>query len=269
METIWKRELGQHSHVLRLSTLETLEGVGKIVDTHVSQALGTLGDGERHTAIDLFDHLVTPSGGKIAESVPDLASRTGHHEDHVSSVLDKLDHARIVRPVPAPRRDRTPCGSAATRSSTTCSRRRSTAQSPRARPAADAGPSGCALSALAVALLVVAVVLAAAFFGLWRTSVKERQTALSSQLAAVANTELTVDPDMSALLARQALSLARHQPGRGGIAGGSSRNPGDQDVPERHGGFRSGVRSGSTEPGREPRPGRQRVDLERRDRAAP
>ena len=125
METIWKRELGQGSHELRLSTLEALQGVGKIVDTHVWQALRGLGDGERQTAIDLFDHLVTPSGGKIAESVPDLAKRTDHREDQVSSVLDKLDHARIVRPVPAPP-GRTPSGSAGMRSSTTCSRRRST-----------------------------------------------------------------------------------------------------------------------------------------------
>ena len=49
----------------------------------------------------MFDHLVTPSGGKIAESVPDLAQRTGHNEAQVGSVLAKLDHERIVRSIPA------------------------------------------------------------------------------------------------------------------------------------------------------------------------
>lgn len=206
METIWKRELGQHSHVLRLSTLETLEGVGKIVDTHVSRALGTLSDAERDTAVDLFDHLVTPSGGKIAEAVPDLANRTGHDESHVHGVLDKLDHERIVRPVPAPpgqdpirfRRYEIFHDVLAPTINRAIAAREGRRRTQRLRR----------LYVLAVALLVVAVVLAAAFFWLWRTSVRERQTALSSQLAAVANAELPVDPDMSALLAQQAWSLA-------------------------------------------------------------
>ena len=106
METVWQRERDQGSHELRLSTLQDLHGVRMIADAHLEKALSTLdsGDhrgGERQTAIDMFDHLVTPSGGKIAESVPDLAKRTGHSETQVSTVLDKLDHKRIVRSVPA------------------------------------------------------------------------------------------------------------------------------------------------------------------------
>ena len=50
----------------------------------------------------MFDHLVTPSGGKIAESVSDLAHRTGHSDEQSGSVLHKLDRERVVRPVPAP-----------------------------------------------------------------------------------------------------------------------------------------------------------------------
>lgn len=102
METIWERERAAGSRELRLATLQNLQGVEKIVDTHVWKALRALDGRERQTAIDLFDHLVTPSGGKIAEPVPDLARRTGHSEALVGGVLDKLDHARIVRPVPAP-----------------------------------------------------------------------------------------------------------------------------------------------------------------------
>ena len=101
METVWERERAAGSHELRLSTLHDLRGVKMIVDAHLGKALSALGSGERQTAIDMFDHLVTPSGGKIAESVPDLAQRTGHSEDQVSSVLEKLDHERIVRPIPA------------------------------------------------------------------------------------------------------------------------------------------------------------------------
>src|SRR5215468_1559002 len=101
METVWERERAAGSHELRLSTLHDLRGVKMIVDAHLGKALSALGSSERQTAIDMFDHLVTPSGGKIAESVPDLAQRTGHSEDQVSSVLEKLDHERIVRPIPA------------------------------------------------------------------------------------------------------------------------------------------------------------------------
>ena len=101
METVWQRERAQGSHELRLSTLQDLHGVRMIVDAHLEKALAAPRGGERQTAIDMFDHLVTPSGGKIAESVPDLAKRTGHSETQVSTVLDKLDHKRIVRPVPA------------------------------------------------------------------------------------------------------------------------------------------------------------------------
>ena len=206
METIWKRELGQGSHELRLSTLEALEGVGKIVDTHVWQALNALGDGDRQTAIDLFDHLVTPSGGKIAESIPDLAKRTGHREDQVSSVLDKLDHARIVRPVPAPpgqdpmrfRRYEIFHDVLAPTIIRTIDAREDRRRARRL----------WRLSALAIGLLTVSVVLSGFFFYLWRHSVDERQKALSGQMAAVADSELTADPGISALLARQALSLS-------------------------------------------------------------
>ena len=212
METIWKRELGQGSHELRLSTLEALQGVGKIVDTHVWQALRGLGDGERQTAIDLFDHLVTPSGGKIAESVPDLAKRTDHREDQVSSVLDKLDHARIVRPVPAPpgqdpirfRRYEIFHDVLAPTINHVIAAREDRRRARRL----------WRLSASAVGLLIVFAVLSSFFFVLWRNSetdkqiaLTETQIALSRQMAAVANSELTVDPDTSALLAQKALSL--------------------------------------------------------------
>jgi WD40 repeat protein len=101
MERVWNAERAEGSHRLRLATLEKLRGVRMIVDAHLGKALDSLASAERQTAIDMFDHLVTPSGGKIAESVSDLASRTAHSEEQVSAVLAKLDHDRIVRPIPA------------------------------------------------------------------------------------------------------------------------------------------------------------------------
>ena len=102
MEKIWTRELVAGSRELRLSTLHALRGVRTIVDGHLASALGSLSKRESQTALDAFDHLVTPSGGTIAESVPDLALRTGHNEAEVGSALAKLDQARIVRSIPAP-----------------------------------------------------------------------------------------------------------------------------------------------------------------------
>ena len=102
MEAVWRRERAEGSHELRASTLQKLEGVEKIVDTHLAKALRGLGESERQAAIDMFAILVTPSGGKIAVSVYDLARRTGHTDEQTGRVLQKLDHARIVRPVPAP-----------------------------------------------------------------------------------------------------------------------------------------------------------------------
>ena len=101
MGSVWEQGDVETTHELCYSTLQNLHGVEMIVDTHLSQALDDLSRAERRTAIDTFDHLVTPSDGKIAQSVPDLASRTGHSEDQVGSVLEKLDDERIVRPVPA------------------------------------------------------------------------------------------------------------------------------------------------------------------------
>ena len=101
MERVWNAERAEDSPELRLATLQKLRGVRMIVDAHLGKALDSLGSAERQTAIDMFDHLVTPSGGKIAESVSDLARRTGHSEEQVGAVLAKLDHERIVRPIPA------------------------------------------------------------------------------------------------------------------------------------------------------------------------
>ena len=204
MEAVWQRERAEGSPELRLSTLQNLEGVGKIVDTHLGKALRALGGRERQTAIDAFNYLVTPSGSKIAESVPDLAHRTGHSEQQVGKVLEKLDHARIVRPVPAPpgqdplrfRRYEifhdvlTP----------TINRTIAVREERRRARARIRG-----LSVLALGLLVAA--LAAGTILLLRTNVSDRDTAESRQLAAAADVNVTRDPELSALLALQGLRL--------------------------------------------------------------
>jgi WD40 repeat protein len=204
MERVWQQELRQGSHELRLATLQSMQGVEKIVDAHLVHALQALDSGERQTAIDMFDHLVTPSGGKIAESVPDLAHRTGHGEDRVGSVLDKLDRARIVRPVPAPpgqdpRRFRryeifhdvlAPAINNAI-----------TAREEQRRARARLRGLAVAALGLAIAAMVVLVIV------LVRANSYRQITGESRQLAAAADVELARDPELSALLALQALRL--------------------------------------------------------------
>jgi WD40 repeat protein len=205
METVWERERAEGSHELRLSTLQNLRGVRMIVDAHLGKALSSLSDGERQTAIDMFDELVTPSGGKIAESVPDLAQRTGHSEDQAGSVLDKLDHERIVRPIPAapgqdPMRFRRyeifhdVLGPAINNMIAAREERR------RARRLRR-------FAALAVGLLIVALAIVGVFAYLWHSATTAKLTAESRQLAADAEVNATRDPELSVLLALQALRL--------------------------------------------------------------
>ena len=205
MRTIWDRERVEGSPVLRLATLQRLEGVSKVVDTHLGQALSTLSRGERQTAIEVFDHLVTPSGAKIAESVPDLAVRTGHTEDHVGSVLEKLDHAYIVRPVPAPpdqdarryRRYEIFHDVLASAINRTIRARKEQLRARRFRR----------LAALAVALLVVVTAIGIYVGHLYTSARAEAAIAQSRALAAAANAYGTSDPQASTLLALQALKV--------------------------------------------------------------
>ena len=199
METVWQQEREEDSHQLRLSTLEKLHGVRMIVDGHLGKALGALGRGERHTAIDVFDHLVTPSGGKIAESIPDLAHRTGHSEDEVGRVLEKLDAERIVRSVPAPpgldamrfRRYEIFHDVLAPTINRAIAAREEQRRVRRVRR----------LAGLAVGLLIVMSAIAVAFAYLLNSANGEKLTAESRELAAEADLNISSDPALSTLLA--------------------------------------------------------------------
>ena len=128
---LWAREAEEGSRRLRLRTLEALGGPS-IVRTHLDEALDGLGPSSRRRPRP-SSYLVTPSGSKIGHTAADLANYTGLPTERVRAVLAALaaPEARIVRPVPAP------SGwtrSLATRSSTTCSPRRSWAGGPSGRP---------------------------------------------------------------------------------------------------------------------------------------
>jgi WD40 repeat protein len=210
METVWDRERAEGSRELRLETLQELKGVRTIVDAHLATALDALGDRDRQAAIDMFDHLVSPSGGKIAESVPDLARRTKRTEDQVRDVLERLDQERIVRPIPAApgldpmqhRRYEIFHDVLAPTINRVLAAREEQLRALKLRR----------FAVLAVALLLVAVVVGGVFAALWHdaTTAKhaaqaERLTAESRELAAEADVIAPTDPAVSALLALKAV----------------------------------------------------------------
>jgi WD40 repeat protein len=205
MERVWNTERAEGSHQLRLSTLQRLRGVSMIVDSHLGNALHSLGGAERQTALDMFVHLVTPSGGKIAESVSDLANRTGHREAQVGGVLAKLDHERIVRPVPAapgqdPMRFRRyeifhdVLAPTINRAIAAREEQRRTSRIRR-------------LAVLAVALCVVVSGIALAIALALGNANNEKSIAQSRQVAAEAAQILGQDPELSLELALQAVRL--------------------------------------------------------------
>ena len=71
---LWDEEKKHGSRRLRLATLKKLGGAPRIVRTHLDKTMRKLKRRQRRMAVDIFRDLVTPSGGKIAHTVDDLAS---------------------------------------------------------------------------------------------------------------------------------------------------------------------------------------------------
>ena len=99
LERLWEVERERGSTVLRLATLFELGGAEAIVRSHLERALGLLEPEEQDVAATMFDHLVTPSGSKIAHRPGDLAQYAAVREADVAPVLDVLGRERIVRAV--------------------------------------------------------------------------------------------------------------------------------------------------------------------------
>jgi WD40 repeat protein len=82
---------------LRASTLAELGGAARIVEEHLERALAGLDADQLDLAASLFNHLVTPSGTKIAHGVADLAGYTNATPGSLGPLLSSLSSARIVR----------------------------------------------------------------------------------------------------------------------------------------------------------------------------
>ena len=102
LERLWREEQRAGGRALRLATLKRLGGAGKIVLTHLDEAMEALDADGQDTAARLFRHLVTPSRTKIAHLPSDLAALEGLEERDVRDVLERLSALRILRPVAPP-----------------------------------------------------------------------------------------------------------------------------------------------------------------------
>ena len=227
MSRLWLEEEATGSRVLRLETLERLGGAERIVRSHVDEAMAAFDEGEQDVAARIFHHLVTPSGMKIAHSVPDLAALAEQSEETLEPVLAKLagPGVRILRPATPPLGGPGARGFEifhdvlaqavldwrARRVRMLEDRRRE--EERRAVEAARRRDLRHRFLRL-FALLLLVCLIAATFLGLVALSERgsarrERRIAESRALAASALTQLPFDPELSALLALRALDEAR------------------------------------------------------------
>ena len=97
LERLWDVETGRGSARLRLDTLRELGGAAQIVHDHLERAMSELSSNEKDAAAAMYNHLVTPSGAKIAHRAGDLAGYAVVDESDAERVLRRLVQQRIVR----------------------------------------------------------------------------------------------------------------------------------------------------------------------------
>jgi WD40 repeat protein len=97
MQRLWEEEHASGSDTLRLETLERLGGAQYIVEEHLEGAMNALTAEQKDLAARLFNHLVTPSGTKIAHDVADLADFGQVPIGELQPVLSTLSERRILR----------------------------------------------------------------------------------------------------------------------------------------------------------------------------
>ncbi|MBZ5504500.1 MAG: ATP-binding protein [Acidobacteriia bacterium] len=103
MTRLWEEEQLAGSSKLRLQTLNDLGGAAQIINKHLDKAMGDLSADEQKTAATIFQHLVTPSGVKIAQTLGDLAAWANTTKEQLKPLLDRLcGKSRVLRSVEPP-----------------------------------------------------------------------------------------------------------------------------------------------------------------------
>ncbi len=224
MTRLWECERARGSRLLRAATLRELGGSQTIVRTHLTRALGELEPRELATATEVFLHLVTPSGAKIAQSIADLSAWSGEPPELVRALVAKLaaSDQRIVRPLPPAVGSDSPrveiFHDVLAKAIVDWCQRQTERRLRNERNAARRR------TALVSALALVALVLAVLAYVLREHQIHETHLALSRTLASQSGAQLERDPVLASLLAlegyalgetdeaRQALNNALQQP---------------------------------------------------------
>ena len=227
MTRLWEEERSAGSSILRLETLRRLGGAREIVSTHLDKAMSSLSRDERGIAANIFHYLVTPSGTKICQTLSDLASYANLAQDQLAPLLEKLcaPETRILRPVESPA-DRpkdpryqifhdvlaTPVLQWRTRfvehQALADAEHRAHEEARRAELEAEARSAG-RLRWLATGLAIVFVLAAlASILALtqWKRARAEASLSSSRELSAAALANLYQDPELSVILAIEAVS---------------------------------------------------------------
>ena len=210
LQRLWDEERAYGSAVLRMETLERLGGAQHIVEEHLQGALDDLSAEQKDVAGQLFNHLVTPSGTKIAHEVTDLADFGQVSVSELRPVLDKLSQRRILRSVEEGGdvryeifHDVLAEPVLAWRASYEADRELAVQ-----KEAADRRQRRL-LGVIAVGAVLFAVMAAVTLYALSQRREVRQQAFRSNvqQLQASSAAELTRDPELSILLAREAARL--------------------------------------------------------------
>jgi WD40 repeat protein len=106
MEQLWGAATAGGGRVLNRAILDSLGGAKAIVSGHLDDAMRALGPGHVAVAAELFRYLVTPARTKVAQDSATLAEWTKLPRDDVADVLEELAGARrILRVVPSTDKD--------------------------------------------------------------------------------------------------------------------------------------------------------------------
>ena len=211
MQRLWEEERTARSSVLRAETLERLGGSQHIVEEHLQTAMDDLSPEEKEIASRIFNHLVTPSGTKIAHEDGDLAGFAGVPLTELAPVLEALAARRILRSLEEGQGRRYEIFHDVLAEPVLAWRARYEAERELVRQRTEADRRHRRLLAvIGVGAVLMAVMAAVTIYALAQRSDARTQAreARAHELEALSASELDADPELSLLLGLEAARLA-------------------------------------------------------------
>ena len=214
MQRLWDEEHQSGSTTLRATTVEALGGASHIVEEHLEGAMAELTPEQKDIAGRIFNHLVTPSGTKIAHEVSYLADFAHVSEAELTPVLSTLSERRIVRSVDEGGATRFEIFHDVLAQPVLAWRTAHEGDRElEAQQEASDRRHRRLLAVIAAGAVLLAVMSAVTVYALsQRSEAREQaQEAHASGLVAAADSELERDPELSLLLAREASGYATNE----------------------------------------------------------